>query len=171
MYHRLCPSCLRFSTHCRKHNIYTREQQSQAFSNAYKNLDVHTTTLRNAGNFKGVFHSTGRMHKIRGITRPRSFQLLRDGSHQVLLGMKEYMHSPVFTGMARDGTFTGEHHPVFVCGIPLVENAPPFELKTVEEHVITKIQQRYDATHRRIDDTITGECDTLECIFPRWRLW
>ena len=153
----------RLSTYCKGRNIFTRDQQAEAFSCAYKDLPVHTTTLRNLGNFKGVFHSTGRMHKIHGVTRPRSFELRRDGPFQVLLGMKEYMHSPVFTGMGRDGSFGGEPHPVFVCGVPSIENAPPFELRTVEGHVIAKIQQRYASVHSRVDDIFGGEHDTNEC--------
>ena len=38
---------------------------------------MHTTTLRSLGNFKAAI--VGDVHKIHGISKPRAFQLLKDG--------------------------------------------------------------------------------------------
>ncbi|CAN0184247.1 unnamed protein product, partial [Ascophyllum nodosum] len=40
---------------------------------------------------------------------------------------------------------------LFKGGIPTVENAPPFELRTVDSEVIRYIKMRYKAVHSRVD--------------------
>ncbi|CAN0222306.1 unnamed protein product, partial [Scytosiphon promiscuus] len=138
----------RLSTGCKHRNLFTREEQARAFSESYKTVPVHTTTLRNLGNFKGVVFEAVR--KIHGISKPRAFHLARDGDDQVTVGMKEHMHKEAYTGMTRDGVFTGEPHELFIGSIPRVEDAPPFELKAVDETTLEKIQQRYDCVHPRL---------------------
>lgn len=69
--------------------------------------------------------------------------------------MKEFMHDEVYTGMTGDGVFAGKPHEVFVGGVPDAADAPPFELKPVEEDTLVKIQQRYDSVVPR-----------LEALFP-----
>lgn len=60
------------------------------------------------------------------------------------------MHHEVYTGMTGDGGFAGKPHEVFVGGVPDAEDAPPFELKAVEEDTLVKIQQRYDSVVPRL---------------------
>ncbi|CAN0292175.1 unnamed protein product [Ascophyllum nodosum] len=112
----------RLSTGCKHRNLFTREEQADAFSASYKTLPVHTTTLRSLGNFKGVI--LGGVRKIHGISKPRAFHLVRDGDQQVKVGMKEFMHHEAFTGMTRDGVFTGQPHEPFLGSVPRVEDAP-----------------------------------------------
>ena len=130
-------------------NLFTREEQANAFSASYKTLDVHTTTLRNLGNFKGALLAN--IRKIHGIKKPRAFQLLKDGDQQVTVGMKEFMHHERFTGMTREGVFGGPPHELFIGSIPKVEDAPPFEFKAIDEITLDKIQQRYDCVHSRLE--------------------
>jgi hypothetical protein len=148
----------RFATACKLRDIFTRQQQGEAFRESYKTLPVITTTLRNLGNFKSVFQGTGVVYRLPKITKARAFQLLRQGSHQVVVGMKEFMHHDEFTGMAADGSFVGEPHPFFVGGVPLVEEADPFPLKSVDEDTINKIHQRCQSLHSRVDALYPGEC-------------
>lgn len=133
---------------CKHLNLFTREEQAVAFSESYKALPVHTTTLRSLGNFKGAVLRG--VKKIPGISKPRAFQLLRDGEQQVTVGMKEFMHHEAFTGMTADGVFAGQPHQLFIGSIPTVEDAPPFEFKAVDEITLGKIQQRYDCVHSRL---------------------
>lgn len=70
---------------------------------------------------------------------------------QVTVGMKEYMHHEAYTGLTGDGVFAGKPHELFVGGIPDAADAPPFELKAVDEATLVKIQQRYDAVHPRLE--------------------
>jgi len=56
------------------------------------------------------------------------------------------MHSEAYTGMTSEGVFTGMPHPLFVSGIPAVDDAPEFTLKKVDDATICKVQQRYNAT-------------------------
>lgn len=77
--------------------------------------------------------------------------------------MKQFMHHEAYTGLTGDGVFAGEPHDLFVGGVPNVEDAPPFELKAVDEATLVKIQQRYDSVHPR-----------LEALYPdgeTLRLW
>ena len=136
------------STGCKHRNLFTREEQADAFSASYKTLPVHTTTLRSLGNFKGVI--LGGVRKIHGISKPRAFHLVRDGDQQVKVGMKEFMHHEAFTGMTRDGVFTGQPPELFLGSVPRVEDAPPFVFKAVDEAILSKIQQRYDSVHTRL---------------------
>ena len=53
--------------------------------------------------------------------------------------------------MTSEGVFTGMPHPLFVSGIPAVDDAPEFTLKKVDDATICKVQQRYDAAHERVD--------------------
>ena len=138
----------RLSTGCKHKDLFTREEQARAFSASYKKVPVHTTTLRSLGNFKDAILPD--VHKIPGISKPRAFQLLKDGD-QVTVGMKEYMHHDVFSGMPRSGVFEGKPHNLFIGSVPRVEDAPPFELKALDEGILEKIQQRYDSVHGRLE--------------------
>ncbi|CAM9391774.1 unnamed protein product, partial [Hapterophycus canaliculatus] len=138
----------RLAVGCKHLDLFTREEQASAFSASHKKLPVHTTTLRNLGNFKAAV--LGEVKKIHGISKPRAFQLVRDGEQHVTVGMKEYMHHEAYTGMTRDGVFTGQPHELFIGSVPRVEDAPPFELKPVDETTLVKIQQRYDSVHPRL---------------------
>ena len=138
----------RLATGSKHLNLFIREEQAKAFAASYKTLDVHTTTLRNLGNFKGAL--LGSVRKIHGISKPRAFQLLKDGDQQMTVGMKEFMHHELHTGLTREGVFTGPPHDLFVGGIPKVEDAPPFELKALDDKILDKIQQRYDCVHQRL---------------------
>lgn len=75
--------CTRFSAGCKRRNLFTRRQQAEAFSAAYKTLPVHTTTLRNLGNYKDVFIPGVVVKKLHGMTKARAFQLVKDGPTQV----------------------------------------------------------------------------------------
>lgn len=70
---------------------------------------------------------------------------------QVTVGIKEYMHHEAYTGMTADGVFAGEPHELFVGSVPDAEDAPPFQLKAVDEDTLVKIQQRYDCVHPRLE--------------------
>lgn len=78
-------SCARFAVGCKRRNLFTRREQAEAFSAAYKTLPVYTTTLRRLGNFKGVFIPGRVVKKLYGLTKARAFQLLKDGPQQVCL--------------------------------------------------------------------------------------
>ena len=52
------------------------------------------------------------------------------------MGMKEFMYKPTYTGMTAGGTFEGPPRALFAGGIPVVELAPAFELKTVDDATI-----------------------------------
>ena len=65
--------------------------------------------------------------------------------------MKEFMHHEAFTGMTRDGVFIGQPHELFLGSVPRVEDAPSFVFKAVDEAVLSKIQQRYDRVHSRLN--------------------
>ena len=149
MYRRPVNSYPRLSTGCKHLNLFTRDEQASAFSKSYKTLPVHTTTLRNLGNFKDAL--LGDVKKIHGISKPRAFQMVKDGDQQVTVGFKEYMHHEKFTGMTREGVFVGQPHQLFIGSVPRVEDAPPFKLKAVEETTLQKIQRRYDSVHGRLD--------------------
>lgn len=75
--------CTRLAVGCKRRNLFTRGQQAEAFSAAYKTLPVHTTTLRNLGNYKGVFIPGVVVKRLGGMTKARAFQLLKDGPTQV----------------------------------------------------------------------------------------
>ena len=64
--------------------------------------------------------------------------------------MKEFMHHEAYTGLTGAGVFAGDPHELFVGGVPDAEDAPPFELKAVDEDTLLKIQQRYDSVHPRL---------------------
>lgn len=61
------------------------------------------------------------------------------------------MHHEAYTGLASDGVFAGKPHELFVGGVPDAADAPPFELKAVDEDILVKIQQRYDSVHPRLE--------------------
>ena len=147
-------------------DIFTRDQQAEAFRKAYTTVDVFTTTLRNLGNFKSILTSVGVINRIPKITSARAFQLRRDGSHQVLVGMKEYMHHDNYTGITADGVFTGEHHPLFVAGIPRVEDAEPFKLNTIDDDTIAKVEQRYKSVFPTVDALYPCESDSYATVLP-----
>ena len=90
-------SCTRFAIGCKRRNLFTRTEQAEAFSASYKTLPVHTTTLRNLGNFKGVFTPGSVVRKLHGITKPRGFQLLKDGPMQVGVLPDTYIQSECLT--------------------------------------------------------------------------
>ena len=74
------------------------------------------------------------------------------GSDMVAVGMKEYTHSPRYSGLTIAGVFEGMAPSIFTGDIPAVENAPPpFELKTIDSEVIRLIKVRYKAVHLRVD--------------------
>ncbi|CAN0498596.1 unnamed protein product, partial [Ectocarpus sp. 12 AP-2014] len=157
----------RLAVGCKRRNLFTRGQQAEAFSAAYKTLPVHTTTLRNLGNYKGVFIPGVVVKRLGGMTKARAFQLLKDGPTQVTVGMKEFMHHEVYTGMTGDGVFAGKPHEVFVGGIPDAADAPPFELKAVEQDTLVKIQQRYDSVVPRLE-ALFPDGKTLCHLAFRW---
>ena len=141
----------RISIHCKSRNVFTREHQASVFKAAYEELPVHVTTLRTLGNFKAALLGAGCVRKIHGIQKPRSFELKRMGSDAVTVGMKEYMHSPRYSGLTKAGVFESTAPSYFKGGIQTVENAPPFELRTVDSEVIRYIKMRYKAVHSRVD--------------------
>ena len=126
----LSPFFSRLAVGCKHLNLFIREEQAAAFSASYKTLPVHTTTLRNLGNFKGVV--LAEVKKINGISQPRAFCLRKDGEQRVTVGMKNFMHDEVFTGMPLPGVFSGEPHQLFIGSVPIVEAAPAFNLKPVK---------------------------------------
>ena len=67
------------------------------------------------------------------------------------VGIKEFMHHEEFTGMTRDEVFTGQPHERFLGSVPRVEDAPPFVFKAVDETILSKIQQRCDGVHSRLN--------------------
>ena len=75
------------------------------------------------------------------------------------VGMKEYMHAPNFTGMTDAGVYEGEPRLLFRGAPPLVEEAPPFQLKKVDFTAVKYVKQRYTAVHERLDSLFPlGEC-------------
>lgn len=77
------------------------------------------------------------------------------------------MHHEVYTGMTGDGVFAGKPHEVFVGGIPDAADAPPFELKAVEQDTLVKIQQRYDSVVPRLE-ALFPDGKTLCHLAFRW---
>lgn len=71
-----------------------------------------------------------------GITQLRTFKLTKDGDDQVTIGMIKYTRSPL---RSAGDTNTAPPHPVFVTGIPLVEDPPPFELQRVDPPLLPKL--------------------------------
>ena len=69
----------RLSVGTRGKNVFTRSQQAKLFAAAYKDLPVHTTTLRNLGNFKGLMNLSDSIHKVAGIARPHAIRLEKRG--------------------------------------------------------------------------------------------
>lgn len=135
----------------KERDLFTRAEQAKAFSEAYRALKVFTTTLRSCGNFKDVVHTNGRVRTIHGITKPRSFELVKHGRDQATVGMKEFMHSPKFTGLSANGIFDGAPHELFNGIVPLVEQAPPCELKVVDDATIRNIKIRYESVFPRVE--------------------
>lgn len=150
-----------FADACKKRDLFTRQQQAEAFRDSYRTLPVHTTTLRNLGNFKSVLQGNGVVSRLPKITKARAFQLLRHGQHQVAVGMKEYMHQADFKGMATDGSIEGDPHLLFVGGIPRVEDADPFTLKAIDEETIRRVTNRYQSLHQRVEALYAGEGSLL----------
>eukprot|EP00904_Undaria_pinnatifida_P007792 jgi/Undpi1/4142/HiC_scaffold_16.g07509.m1 len=138
----------RMAVGCKHLNLFIREEQAAAFSASYMTMPVHTTTLRNLGNFKGVV--LAEVKKICGISKPLAFFLQKDSELRVTVGMKNFMHDEVFTGMPRPGVFAGEPHQLFIGSVPIVEDAPAFNLKSVKPETLRKIQDRYDSVHCRL---------------------
>lgn len=136
--------------------VFTREQQAAIFRASCEELPVHVTTLRSLGNFKGAFLGAGRVYKVPNITVPRSFELMRDGPNVVRLGMKENIHSSRYTGMTADGAFEGAALPLFNGNTPYIEEAPPFELKTVDPEVIRRIRNRHETVQPNLVSLYPG---------------
>lgn len=86
-----------------------------------------------------------------GIIRPRSFKLQTRRVHDVTIGMKEFMHKPMYTGMSADGIFAGPPSALFARGIVVVELAPAFEMKAVNDTTIRSVKVRYESAHQRVD--------------------
>ena len=141
----------RVSVHCKGRTVFTRQQQSGFFKVAYEKLRVHLTTLCSLRNFKAALVGAGCVRKVPGIQKPRSFELKKRGSEAVVMGMKEYMHSPRYSGLTTAGVFEGTASTIFIGGVPAVENTPPFEMKTIDSEVIRLIKVRYKAVHSRVD--------------------
>lgn len=118
------PFC-RLATACIGHDLFTREEQAEAFESAYKELPVITTMLRGLDNFKEVSYASGRIRRMPGIVCPCSFELQRRRVHDFTIGIEGFMHKPMHTGMTADGIFAGPPLDVFASGIPLVELAQP----------------------------------------------
>lgn len=132
----------KFFAKCKKSNFCTRQQQTtEQFAGAFDDLAVHTITLRCLGEVKEYLRDQGHVHTITGVTRPRSFKLLKLGVDQVSVGMKEYMHSQTFRGIGADEWFTGPPHSLFVAGISCVELTTPWRQKRVDPVIIAKVQQ------------------------------
>ena len=87
---------------------------------------------------------------IRDSSKPRAFFLQKGGELRVTVGMKNFMHDEVFTGMPRPGVFAGEPHQLFIGSVPIVEDAPAFNLKPMKPETLRKIQERYDSVHCRL---------------------
>lgn len=66
-----------------------------------------TTTLRGLGSFNDDVDTSGRILRIPGVVRPCSFESSRRGVHDVIIGIKEFMHRPMCTVMSVDGIFAG----------------------------------------------------------------
>lgn len=164
-----CPpyfiSYYRVSTYCRGLNLFTREEQGLAFKAAYKDLPVHTTSLSGVGNFKAALICSGRVPKIPGIQAPRSFEVLKLGTDEVSVGMKESMHRGTYTGVSVAGVLEGPPHVLFDGGVPVVEEAPSCPLKDVPERVQQNVRRCYDAVHSRVDALFpSGELATEQCV-------
>ena len=71
------------------------------------------------------------VRKIPGIQNLPSFEL-KMGSDAVAVGIKEFTHSPRYSGLTIAGVFEGMAPPILKGGIPAAGNAPPFELKTID---------------------------------------
>lgn len=130
--------------------IFTRSQQVVAFQAAYQTMSVSCVTLRNLGNFKGLFQTT--TTKIANITKPRSFLIERDVNSNVCVRFKDHMHSAEWTGMNRGAA---AQLPLFLTAsssvlYPRMRDAPDYVLKVVEERTITYIEQRYRSCHGQL---------------------
>ena len=75
----------------------------------------------------------------------------RLGTDTVTVGMKEYMHYERFTGLSACGVFEGTAPSLFRGAFPIIEDAPPFELRKVDPEVIRLVGIRYKAVHSRVD--------------------
>ena len=73
----------------------------------------------------------GCVRKIPGIQNLRSFEL-KMGSDAVAAGIKEYTHSPRYSGLTIADVFEGMAPSIFKGGIPAAGNAPLIELKTID---------------------------------------
>ncbi|CAN0333815.1 unnamed protein product [Pylaiella littoralis] len=105
----------KFAEACKLRDIFTRLQQAEAFRDSCSTLPVITTTLWNLGNFKSIFQGTGVVYRLSKVTKARAFQQLGQGTQQVAVGMKEYMHHEDFTGMEKDGSFKGDRPTPVLC--------------------------------------------------------
>ena len=71
------------------------------------------------------------VRKIPGIQNLRSFEL-KMGSDAVAVSIKEYTHSPRYSGLTIAGVFEGMAPSISKGGFPAAGNALPFELKTID---------------------------------------
>lgn len=130
-------------------SILTKSQQAEAFSEAYSTVSVRCRSLRNLGNFKGLYHTTTK--KIPNVTKPRSFLIEHGVDGEVCVSFKEYMHSAVRTGMDREARFSAAAppHRVFIGPVTRVRDAPDYVLK-VKETTVRSIEQRYRACYGQL---------------------
>ena len=92
----------------------------------------------------------GCVRKIPGVQNLRFFEL-KTGSDAVAVSIKEYTHSPRYSGLTIAGVFEGMALSIFRGGIPAAGNAPPFELKTIDSGSDAAIKMRYKAIQLKVD--------------------
>lgn len=107
--------------------------------------------------------------RIPNISKPRIFRIDRIEG-EVRVCFKSFRHSSDFTGVTTDGQFVASAlpHGVFTGLVPRMRDATPSELKRVPDYPINMIQQRYKASHPRLDSTYPfGESITrIACKTP-----
>lgn len=127
-------------------------------TNAYKTLPVHWRTLENLGNFKGLL--AGRVRRVHHISQYRGFRVRQEGP-AIVLEVKNNMHDAEWLGFSADGKVAGigddfEPHRLFYATSLRLEACPEYEYLVVEKKTRDLVQQRYLASHQRLEASFPG---------------
>ena len=145
----------RFAIAVRGRSVFTRSQQARIFKEAYKHLAVHASTLRNLGNFKGLFMEGSnrlRVNVIKGITRFGAFRIEKHEG-KACIRFKATMHSQHWGGITDTGSLHADAppHAMFTGAVPSFTDIPRFTLTTVPPEVIHHIKRRLLSTRPRLE--------------------
>jgi len=155
-----------FSRSVAKQDVFTRQQLSEKFQEGYESLEVRCRTLENLANFKDLVAPV--TNRIPNITKYHGFHIYREGLWMVLT-VKLKMHDDVWLGFSEDGKEVGSgagFRPWRLMRQSAVrlEEAPPYQLKTVPPEIIRQVKLRQEAMLKKLPSNFPGgECDAFAC--------